>query len=363
MSKKIFEYWLNKIKASEISEKNKQLLNKLSQDMLDMDLSYGRVRFFLAKFWVIIKIVNKDLDQLNEEDIKNLMRTLKKSNYSSWTLYGYKVIIKKFYQWLAGYEWTSKKYPKKVEWIKLTRKRNEQRLPEEILVKEEVMRLVENADNIRNKTLIISLYEAGARINELLNIKIKDIEFDDYGLTVIVSGKTGSRKLRLVTAVPYINMLLRENSKDRENYLFTSRNGNRLSEWSVRKILEDVAKKCNVVKPVNPHAFRHARATHLSRKLTEAEMKIFFGWEQSSKMASIYVHLSGRDLDDSMLKKVYGLVPEEKEEKETQNLCLVCKEKNAIEAHYCKACGSVLHVTKETLEEMIDKILTEKNSK
>jgi len=42
-----------------------------------------------------------------------------------------------------------------------------------------------------------------------------------------------------------------------------------------------------------------------------------FGWIQSSKMASIYVHLSGRDLDEPLLK-MSGLLNEELEKE--QNL-------------------------------------------
>jgi len=222
VSKKIFEYWFNKIKDSDISERNKELLMKLSEHMLDIDLSYARARFFLAKLWVIIHIVNKDLDKLTEDDIKELMRTLKdkiitygekEGNYTPHTLFGYKEVIRKFYQWLEGYEWKSKEFPKKVSWIKMSMKRNEQRLPEEILIKEEILRMVEYCPSFRNKTLIIMLWESDCRINELLNIRLKDIDFDDYGLTVVVSGKTGTRKLRLVTSVPYVSMWLKEKKK------------------------------------------------------------------------------------------------------------------------------------------------------
>jgi integrase/ribosomal protein L40E len=363
MSKKVHEYWINRIKSSGISERNKELLIKLSQDMQDLDLSYARINFYLAKLWVVIYTLDKNLDKLNETEIKNLLRILKNKGYSEWTLYGYKVIIKKFYQWLKGYEWNSKKYPKEVEWIKLSRRINNYKLPEEILIKEEVLRMVENCQNIRDKALIIMLWESGCRINELLNIKLKDIEFDNYGLTMLISGgtektqKTISRKLRLVISTPYISKLLKENKKDREDFIFTTKNNNRISEWRVRAIFIDIAKKCDIAKPVNPHAFRHSRATYLARILTEQELKLQMGWTNSSKMASIYVHLSGKDLDDSILKKVYGLMPEEKEEKDTQNICLVCSERNLIEAKYCRSCGSILHITKETLQDMIKEVL------
>jgi len=54
---------------------------------------------------------------------------------------------------------------------------------------------------------------------------------------------------------------------------------------SFANILKDLAKKAGIKKKVNPHNFRHSRATHLAGKLPEAVMKEFFGWAQSSKMA------------------------------------------------------------------------------
>lgn len=58
---------------------------------------------------------------------------------------------------------------------------------------------------------------------------------------------------------------------------------------------------------MNPHAFRPASATHLANILTEAQMKEFIGWIQDSDMASVYVHLSGRDVDRAILK-LYGMM-------------------------------------------------------
>jgi len=40
----------------------------------------------------------------------------------------------------------------------------------------------------------------------------------------------------------------------------------------------------------------------MANYLTEAQMNAYFGWVQGSDMPSIYVHLSGRDIDDAILK-------------------------------------------------------------
>jgi ribosomal protein L40E len=73
-------------------------------------------------------------------------------------------------------------------------------------------------------------------------------------------------------------------------------------------------------------------------------MNQVFGWKQGSDMPSIYVHLSGRDLDDAILG-VYGLRKvEEKEPKLKPKICPRCGASNAIEARFCMKCGLALDV-------------------
>jgi len=74
-------------------------------------------------------------------------------------------------------------------------------------------------------------------------------------------------------------------------------------------------------------------------------MKEYFGWVQSSEMASVYVHLSGRDVDNAILK-LNGLAVTEKKEDETLKIknCERCKEKNSPISKYCSRCGSPLDI-------------------
>jgi len=71
---------------------------------------------------------------------------------------------------------------------------------------------------------------------------------------------------------------------------------------TIRMRLNKLAKKAGINKHIHPHLFRHSRATYMANHLTEAQMNMYFGWVQGSNMPSIYVHLSGRDIDDAVLK-------------------------------------------------------------
>ena len=77
----------------------------------------------------------------------------------------------------------------------------------------------------------------------------------------------------------------------------------RLEYAALRKMLQSVARRAGIRKKVNPHNFRHSRATMLANLLTEAQMNQYFGWVTGSDRPSTYVHLSGRDVDDAILKK------------------------------------------------------------
>ena len=48
--------------------------------------------------------------------------------------------------------------------------------------------------------------------------------------------------------------------------------------------------------------FRHLRCTYIANYLTEAQMNIYSGWARGSDMPIVYVHLSGHDIDNAVLK-------------------------------------------------------------
>lgn len=70
-------------------------------------------------------------------------------------------------------------------------------------------------------------------------------------------------------------------------------------------------------------------------------MKEYFGWVQSSEMASVYVHLSGRDVDNALLA-LQGLAKPEDKKEEQMKVCFCprCREKNSPTAKFCLRCGT-----------------------
>jgi integrase len=340
---------IERLRNSEISERNKQIILKFHNECFAEGLSIKRVLKYLCYLPKFARLLKKDFDKANKDDIKQLVAKIEKMECAERTKYDLKVCIKKFYKWLKG---DNEIYPPEVRWIKCRIKANKT-LPEELLSESEVKKLIETASNLRDKALISTLYEGGFRIGELLAMKIKHVDFTDNiaRVTVPKEGKTGVRKILLINSIPYLsNWIAHHPDKNNPNaYLWVcigTTNHNKLMCYNtVRKLLRNWAEKAGIKKRVNPHSFRHSRATCLANKLTESQLKQYFGWTQGSKMAAVYVHLSGRDVDEAILE-MHGLrKPEEKPENQlAPKKCPRCEKLNETTANICFQCGLPLDI-------------------
>ena len=86
---------------------------------------------------------------------------------------------------------------------------------------------------------------------------------------------------------------------------------------------------------------------------------MYFGWAGSSNMVARYTHLSGRDIDDAVLK-ANGMPTNHRKGSEVQvKTCIKCHERNEITAKYCVKCGTPLNITQITQIENVDEVKKE----
>jgi integrase/recombinase XerD len=330
-----------------ISAKNAELIKRFEDSCFSRGLSEARVAKYLQSLRRIAEWLGKDLDEAGKADIERIVNRLERSDYSAWTKHDYKVVLKRFYRWLSGGE----EYPPEVRWIKTTFRSKDAILPEDLVTEGEMMRLVEAADSLRDKAFIMALYESGARIGELGSMRVGDVSFQEGYATLMLRGKTGSRRVVVVAAMPYLQAWMQNHHLRAEPEaplwinMGTVNRYQAMSYPALAKVLKVAAGKAGLEKRVTPHKLRHSRATFLASKLTEAQMNQLFGWRQGSDMPSIYVHLSGRDIDDALLG-VYGLkkAGEGERPKITPRICPRCSTTNGYDARFCSRCGLALDV-------------------
>jgi ribosomal protein L40E len=179
-------------------------------------------------------------------------------------------------------------------------------------------------------------------------MKVRSVSFDQYGAVIVVRGKKGERRIRLIASAPHLAAWM-DIHPERSNpdaplwvNIGTTNHGKVFDYFAARKLLRELAEKAGVKKRVNPYSFRHSTATYMANFLTEAQMCEYFGWKQGSKMPSVYVRLSGRDIDNRLLE-LHGLKQEKHEQiEDTIKICVRCGAKNAPVAKFCVKCGLAL---------------------
>ena len=334
--------------ARSLSKHNFEILVRFYRHLRTEGLSIPRIKKYLETLGRVAKMLGKHFDEATREDIENVVYRIETSDYSPYTKHDYKVVIKRFYKWLKGGD---KEYPPEVSWIKTTMKMRDELLPEDLLTEEDVMKLVNAVDHPRDKAFIITLYETAARIGEIASLRIRDIQFRErYAVVMIRHSKTGPRRIIVVAAAPYLLTWIQHHPhKDNPDAPLWVNIGTvnkyKPAKYStLAKILKTAAEKAGFKRRIHPHIFRHSRATFLAKHLTEAQMCKALGWRQGSRMPSIYVHLSGRDVDDALLG-IYGLRrPKDGEPKLKPKVCPRCGALNQIDAMFCSKCGLALDI-------------------
>lgn len=345
---------IRSVEKANISKRNKELIFAFQGYCVTQGLSKPRIVKYLQILKTSAQILGKDLDIVTKDDILKLVQTFQERNYTAWTKHGLKVMIKRFYKWLKG---NDEEYPMEVKWINTNLKKSELRLPSEgdLLTEEEVKKLIDAAMNPRDKAFISLLYETGCRVGELGNLKILNIKFDKMGAVLSVFGKTGSRNIRVMASTPYLMSWLANhpNKDDRNSPLWISIGKKSTEPITYRylwKMLGNVAQRASISKKINPHSFRHARATFLANHLTEFQMNQYFGWKQGSDMPSTYVHMSGKSVENAILQ--LNGIKMEKDSKESllkPISCPRCEAVNPAESRYCCKCAGLLDV-REAME-------------
>ena len=367
-----YEYYLRRLEQLDISKKNLKTIFRFRDVCFLNGMSKPRVIHYFRFFVFLFGFFDKDLETATKEDIEGIVAEINtKESFSPTTKYDCKVMLKRFYKLLKG---NDEEYPEEVKWIKNRIKQTEKKIINdgELITPEDVDKMIEVAEYSRDKAFISLLYESGCRIGEVGCMAIGNVNFDKYGTVINVTGKTGSRKIRVVSSTPHLKTWLNvhpfKNRKDKPLWInFGARNHNKAMVYAgLRKVLISLSKKAGIDKRCNPHIFRHSRATYMANHLTEFQMNQYFGWIQGSDMPSTYVHLSGKEIDKAVLQ-MNGMHKKREEKEEAKvRVCPRCDSINDNNDIYCSKCSFILdekEAVKIETEKMEDEQMTELSKK
>ena len=240
------------------------------------------VRTYVCFFEMFINhYKDKELNAINESDIRAFLQKLVHRNVSNSYLNQCINAIKFYYEVVLG-------MPNR--FYEIERPRKEYKLPT-IISKEEVLSIIGSTNNIKHKCIIELLYSSGLRRSELLNLKLEDV--DSKRMLIRVQGSKGNKDRHTLlsqTVLEDLRLYFRE-WKPRE-YLFEGQRGGRYSAQSVLKIVKEAALKAKIKQSVTPHVLRHSFATHLLESGVDLrQIQVLLG-HGSSKTTEIYTHVA-----------------------------------------------------------------------
>ncbi|MBO5530186.1 MAG: tyrosine recombinase [Bacilli bacterium] len=164
---------------------------------------------------------------------------------------------------------------------------------------------IKTKEGQRERVILEILYGSGVRVSELVNIKIKDIDFSNK--TILIFGK-GSKE-RLVSfgepALDSIKQYINDGRKQYEiesEYLIVGKNEEQLTTRRIEQIIGELINKTSIKMNITPHMFRHTFATHLLDNGSDLIAVQELLGHESLASTEIYTHISNEHLRDVYLK-------------------------------------------------------------
>lgn len=192
-----------------------------------------------------------------------------------------------FYQKVLHKSWDYNEVPRmKREWS----------LPE-VMTLGEVEKLIETADDIRNKAIIALLYSSGLRVGELVNLAPEDI-YKSKMLVHVRSSKNNCDRWTILseTALKYLSEYWYSYPVKREFLFVGQREPHEpLKVSGVETMLKVIGKEAGFVH-MHPHTLRHCFATHmLEQGIALHEIQAMLGHRSASSTA-IYSHVTNKTI-------------------------------------------------------------------
>lgn len=238
--------------------------------------SYTRcVQYFL---WYH-QMGGKDIRNITRDDIVLFVLFLQKKDRAPKTINLYKEAIRSFCKIVL---W------KEVENISLSRE--PRKLPI-ILSKDEIQSMVVTIKNLKHKLMVQISYGSWLRISEVINLKIKDIDFDQ-NMIHLKSAKWN--KDRTTVLSPVIKLALKEQCfwKHANSYVFPSERWGMLSARSLASVFLRAKYHAQIKKEATFHSLRHSFATHLLENGTDIRYVQALLWHANIRTTQIYTQVT-----------------------------------------------------------------------
>ena len=280
-------------------------------DYLNYELNYSELTIKgyndeINKFMVYCNEHNLNYKKLSNDDIREYLKYLDTLKYRKTSISRNLSSLRTFYKYLVNESIVDNNPFKNI-----SNPKKDKKLPN-FLNYEEIMQIFDTIDTstplgLRNRCVVEVLYDTGVRVSELVNIKIKDIDFSEKTISIVGKGS----KQRIVYFGDYLYDVLKDYINSARNILLDKNNteelilnsrGNKITTRGIEKIIDDIVNKASLKHKISPHVLRHTFATHMLNGGSDIKTIQQLLGHESLSTTGIYTHISNDVLRSEYLK-------------------------------------------------------------
>jgi integrase/recombinase XerD len=165
-----------------------------------------------------------------------------------------------------------------------------------ILNRSELKQLFSAPKLLKQRVVLTLIYSAGLRGQEIINLKISDVDFERMTIHI---RQSKYKKDRIVPLSPTMAIGLKKYLKAENPHIWLFNGKEPDGRYSIRGlswVMRENLKKTNITKKVNLHTLRHTYATHLLEQgLNIVTLKELLGHAEIST-TMIYLHVAQCDM-------------------------------------------------------------------
>lgn len=261
------------------------LRQRMIEDLTIRNYSPRTIEIYVERVAKFAEYFNQSPDRLGPSHIRQYQVFLVKNQKASWAKFNQTVCALRFlYRVVLRKKWMIEHipYPKR-----------EKKLPV-VLSRGEVARFLRAVDNLKHRTILMTLYATGLRLSEAMALELSDIDSPRMLIRVRLGKGKRDRYVPLSETLLKQLRLYWKHSRPK-GWLFPSKDPRfPLGVSSIQKVCATVVHKAGLNKRVNPHMLRHSFATHLLEAGTDLKtIQVLLG-HRSLNTTSVYLHVAAQ---------------------------------------------------------------------
>lgn len=246
----------DEIKHQEELEENKKMIDSFISSKQVEGCSERTIKYYKEIIEKFVNDFDKSIKQISTNEIRNYLSNYKdNSSCGSTTIDNIRRVLSSFFSWLEDEDYIIKSPVRRIHKIKTAI------VVKEVLTDENLERLRDECENIRDLSLIELLISTGMRVGELVNLNINSLNFEDR--SCIVLGKGNKEREVYFDAKTKLHLkeyIAKRNDSNEALFVSMREPHQRLSISGIELIIRTLGMNSNINK-VHPHKFRRTLAT------------------------------------------------------------------------------------------------------